>query len=192
MSELAGTAGATSGFADYTPASPTPRSGLSFHVRNATDLDFDGIITVQADAARPPFEKGLLSDILQDTNRVILVALQGETVVGWAKTHYWPRDAGPAPAGHYLGGVTVTPRHRRQGVADELTACRLEWIHSRAANVWYFVNASNLASIDLHKRWGFEEVARGSRFHGIEFTDGTGILLHAVIDTNRIELVPSH
>lgn len=39
------------------------------------------------------------------------------------------------------------------------------------------VNATNGASIALHERHGFREVARGATFAGITFTGGTGVLL---------------
>jgi aminoglycoside 6'-N-acetyltransferase I len=192
VSELAGTDIGCLGFADYAPELTAVSPRVPVHVRGATDLDFNGIISVQADSARPPIEPKLLEKILRDTSRVLFVALEGNIVVGWAKTHYWPRGVGSACAGHYLGGVTVAPSHRRQGVADALTAARLEWIRYRSADAWYIVNANNLASIDLHKRWGFEEVARSSRFHSTEFTGGTGILFHTVIDGDPNELGSSH
>jgi aminoglycoside 6'-N-acetyltransferase I len=137
-------------------------------------------------------EPWLLDRILHDPNRQLLVALVDDIVVGWAKTHYWARGDGTARAGHYLGGITVAPSHRRKGIADALTARRLEWIRERAADAWYIVNASNLASIDLHKRWGFEEVARSSSFHGTEFAGGTGILFHAALEKDPTEPGSSH
>jgi len=43
---------------------------------------------------------------------------------------------------------------------------------------WSVVNARNGASLDLHARHGFVEVARAAAFAGITFTGGTGLLLH--------------
>jgi len=98
-------------------------------------------------------------------------------VVGWAKTHYWNYSDGPAPAGYYLGGITVARPFRRQGVAAALTEARLLWIWERADTAWYVVNSRNQASLTLHQHWGFEEVARGPGFHTVMFDGGEGLLL---------------
>jgi hypothetical protein len=46
-------------------------------------------------------------------------------------------------------------------------------------HAWFVVNARNRASIALHERWHFDEVARGGRFPSTTFTGGVGILLRA-------------
>jgi len=43
------------------------------------------------------------------------------------------------------------------------------------------VNPANRASIDLHRRWSFEEVLRADRLTGVEFTGGIGILMRATL-----------
>lgn len=73
--------------------------------------------------------------------------------------------------------LTVHPDWRRCGVGTALTEVRMAWICERADCAWYVVNARNAASVDLHRRWGFREVARAARFHTIDFTGGDGILL---------------
>ena len=104
---------------------------------------------------------------------------RGPDVVGWAKTHHWDYGDGPALPGHYLGGVTVRPDFRRRGIATELTGARLQWIWERAHRAWYVVNARNQASLAMHRKWGFREVARGPRFHSVKFDGGEGVLLLA-------------
>lgn len=117
--------------------------------------------------------------VISDPNRLVLVAEAGGTVVGWAKTHFWARGDGPARAGHYLGGVTVDPDWRRQGIGARLTQARLNWIWDRSPLAWYVVNAENSASIELHRRWGFAQVAKGRRFHTTAFDGGSGLLMCA-------------
>ena len=187
MSELSDIEGADLGFAAYVPELGAARPRRPIDVRSGTARDFRGILAVQHESARPAMKPWSLDEILRDPQRVLLVALEGDTVVGWSKTHYWSRGDGMAGAGHYLAGVTVSPTRRRTGIADALTAGRLEWIRNRASEAWYVANAMNLASIDLHRRWGFEEVARSSSFHGTEFAGGTGILFHLAIEGARIE-----
>lgn len=123
---------------------------------------------------------------VEDPDACVLVAEvetdSGTAVVGWGKTSLVTDQlgpAGPAPSGHYLGGVTVKPSWRRRGIAVALTDARLRWIADRADEAYYVVNATNLASIDLHQRWGFVEVARGPDFAGVSFEGGVGLLMRA-------------
>jgi aminoglycoside 6'-N-acetyltransferase I len=166
-------------FATYIAAPSIRLPPLGVGIRRATPTDREFIAGVQRKSLRMPVSSGTLELLIADPNREVLVAIDEEVMVGWAKTHYWPEDDGAAGAGHYLGGVTVLPSHRRRGVAAALTAARLSWIWQRATSAWCLVNAQNLASIDLHKRWGFQEIARGREFHGTDFAGGTGVVYRA-------------
>jgi aminoglycoside 6'-N-acetyltransferase I len=101
--------------------------------------------------------------------------------VGWAQTYLHAAVVDAAPTGHYLGGVTVDPSWRRRGIAIALTEARVQWISDRADELFYVVNPRNLASIELHRRWSFEEVLRSSRLTGVEFSGGVGILMRAAL-----------
>jgi ribosomal protein S18 acetylase RimI-like enzyme len=83
------------------------------------------------------------------------------------------------PRGFYLTGVVVLPEQRGRGIATALTRARLDWIGKRAPEAWYFANARNTASIELHRRFGFEEVSRRFSFPGLTFEGGEGILFRA-------------
>ncbi len=112
--------------------------------------------------------------------RLLVVATVAEAVVGFGRVRWIQPEAdpsaNPAPPGYYLGGVIVTPEHRRQGIGAELTRARLDWIRARAPKAWYFASALNRASIDLHARFGFREVTRDFSGPGVSFTGGVGIL----------------
>jgi ribosomal protein S18 acetylase RimI-like enzyme len=101
-------------------------------------------------------------------------------IVGYGKVSYFvpAKDApsNPAPEGYYLGGVTVAPEFRRRRIALELTRQRLVWIAQRADEAYYFANALNRASIDLHARLGFVELTREFHHPSASFTGGVGIL----------------
>jgi aminoglycoside 6'-N-acetyltransferase I len=156
----------------------TPGPQEAGGVRTATVADLAAVERVEQAAERSVQIESVRAAIL-DPERVVLVAVVDGEVVGWAKTHLYPDADGPAPAGHYLGGVTVAPEHRRQGVGAALTAARLAWLAPRTAVVHYLVNAANTASIELHRRWGFREVARGRAFHRVPFAGGAGLLMAA-------------
>lgn len=165
---------------------------MRFAIRPAVETDVPGIVTVETlsgrlpEAGREPLAAKIAAAI-SDDGRLVLVAEApldmtpgpGSAVVGWAKTHHYDVGDGPAPAGHYLGGLTVAPDFRRRGLAVALTSRRLEWIWERADTAWYIVNARNEASLELHRQWGFRVVSRGPAFHAVTFDGGEGVLLEA-------------
>lgn len=152
---------------------------LQVSVRSATVDDLDGMTRVQEAAGRTSHPDAWRAALENAERRVLVASDPVGEIVGWAQTyhHTVPQDA--APPGHYLGGVTVHPELRRRGVAVALTDARMRWIAQRADAAYYVVNPANLASIQLHRRWGFVEVLRASRLTGVEFTGGVGILMRA-------------
>ncbi|PRZ07026.1 ribosomal protein S18 acetylase RimI-like enzyme [Isoptericola sp. CG 20/1183] len=175
-------------FAEFAPHRHGTPAAVA--VRVATVDDLPAVERVQDAAGQTLLLDGIRAAIL-DSGRQVLVAETGAAgdderaaVVGWAKTHLHPRSDGVAPAGHYLGGVTVHPAWRRCGVATALTEARMGWIAGRAARAFYVVNARNTASIALHERWGFREVARAASFHGVTFAGGAGLLLAADLNAS--------
>ncbi|MFH5878925.1 GNAT family N-acetyltransferase [Arthrobacter sp. NA-172] len=144
---------------------------------------------MEAKAGRTIPEARTLAAAIGDDTRLVVVAVVRravavrsdgeEDVLGWGKTHFWDYADGSAPSGHYLGGLSVRPDWRRHGIGTILTQARLDWIWRRASEAWYVVDASNLASIDLHRGWGFREVARAPSFHTTKFDGGEGALMRA-------------
>lgn len=148
-------------------------------VRAARLTDVSGIVAVQTAAGRPSIDPAPFEAAIGDPRRLIVVAVVDDEIVGWGKTHFWESAAGVAPAGHYLGGVTVAPPSRRLGVGAALTDARLQWIWERAEAAHYFTNAQNVASLKLHSRWGFVEIVRAAELRGTAFAGGVGILFRA-------------
>ncbi|MFV2145274.1 hypothetical protein [Isoptericola sp. G70] len=73
------------------------------------------------------------------------------------------------------GGPVLAAAPGRDGAHE----ARIAWIAERADRAFYVVNARNAASVALHERWGFREVARAAAFHGVTFAGGAGVLLAA-------------
>ncbi|WP_081744780.1 GNAT family N-acetyltransferase [Arthrobacter sp. H14] len=167
------------GFADFEEGDGSRGSLLDVAVRAALPEDVPAIISVDGLSGRGQGNPSALESAVTDPDRHIVVAESGGSLVGWGKTYYWDYADDPAPAGHYLGGVTVLPAWRRSGIGTALTEVRLEWIWQRSADAWYVVNARNLTSIALHSKWNFVEVARASRFHTTSFIGGAGVLMRA-------------
>ena len=116
-------------------------------------------------------------------NARVLAAQHGPSLVGIAKaTRFTPPADSPsniAPAGWYLSGVIVAEGYRRRGIGRRLTQARLSWIAERACVAYYFANARNRATIELHRPFGFVEVTRDFTFPGASFEGGLGILFKA-------------
>jgi ribosomal protein S18 acetylase RimI-like enzyme len=122
-----------------------------------------------------------------EPDRMLHVAEDAGRIVGYARASRWirPADAPPnaAPSGWYLLGLVVAPTHRRQGLGEALTTVRLRAIAARTTEVYYFANARNEASLDLHTGLGFTEVSRDFWFPGLTFDGGEGVLARAILGT---------
>jgi ribosomal protein S18 acetylase RimI-like enzyme len=110
----------------------------------------------------------------------LVVAEIDDTIIAYGRTSLFEPSAeateDTAPGGYYLSGVFVRTANRRGGIASALTEARLDWISKRAEEAWFFANARNTASIELHRKLGFEEVTRRFSFPGATFSGGEGIL----------------
>lgn len=149
-----------------------------------------GLPEVSDLAESAPVTGGRHNRGVTDPERLLHVAEDAGRIVGYARASRWtpPADAPPnaAPSGWYLLGLVVTPEYRRRGIGRALTVARLNAIAARASEVWYFVNARNRSSLDLHATLGFAEVTRDFWFPGLTFDGGEGILARA--RTERWEL----
>jgi ribosomal protein S18 acetylase RimI-like enzyme len=117
---------------------------------------------------------------VEDPEHRLVVAEIGDAIVAYGRAGLFePAPEAPAdtaPRGYYLTGIFVHPDQRRGGIGAALTQARLEWIGERADDAWFFANARNVASLELHRRFGFEEVTRRFSFPGATFDGGEGIL----------------
>ena len=190
-------------FATYAPRQPTARRAapLSFVVRASILADRDALADIAwkrngglLDDCVARFERDL-TNIGRPPDDLWLTALIGARAVGYGKVAWIePGRVAPsnhAPAGYYLGGVSVRPDFRRRGIGHELTRRRLLWIAERAAEAFYFVNAQNRASIDLHARFGFVELTRNFHIPGASFVGGVGILFRVDLTSYRGATEPS-
>jgi ribosomal protein S18 acetylase RimI-like enzyme len=153
----------------------------------SSDLEACTALAVQAAAGGAELWREALTRDVERPEHHLVVAAIDDQVVGYGRLRMFEpeSDAPPdtAPRGYYLTGVFVHPDRRRQGLAAALTEARLRWISERADEAWYFANARNSASIDLHRRFGFEEVTRRFSFSGLTFEGGEGILFRARLPT---------
>jgi ribosomal protein S18 acetylase RimI-like enzyme len=175
----------TSRWARYEPGRGGTVDPLTLDIRPAITADCAEIATISVERDRGEIADGdsrCERDIL-DQNRLLLVAATADGLAAFGRAGYWEPPAGApddvAPAGWYLLGVIVRDDWRRRGIGLELTRRRLDWIRDRADAAFYFANARNRPSIDLHESLGFVEVTREFTFPGATFDGGVGILFHA-------------
>ena len=176
-------------FAEFEPESRGQGPAFTGPVRSATLADAAALAAIHAEregSATDDSESGLrgeLGRIAGGEQRHLWVALEGERVLGYARTWYHDRaeDAVPeaGPRGWYLAGVIVDPAARRRGVALALTRARLAWIAERTDEAFYFCSNRNRVSIALHEHLGFEEQFRGVWMPSCTFTDSVGVLFRA-------------
>jgi ribosomal protein S18 acetylase RimI-like enzyme len=150
----------------------------------SSDLEQCALLALQADAEAPAETwQQALADDLDHPDRLLVVAEMNQELVGYGRARRFVRGlAGPAdtaPSGYYLLGLFVRADARRAGIGSALVDARLRWIGQRADEAWYFANAQNAASIELHRPFGFEEVTRAFSFPKVTFDGGEGILFHA-------------
>lgn len=154
-------------------------------IRQAVVADIPRIVETNEQSGQDSVGLLPLAAAISDNSRLVVVACVDGVVVGWAKTHFWAQADQLAPAGHYLGGVSVKPEWRRRGIGSALTQARLAWIWERDSVACYVVNATNLASLDLHAQWGFTMVESAAKFHTTEFLGGMGLLMRAARPRKR-------
>ena len=177
-------------FADYEPERHGGPALDGLRTRVAAEGDVEALAALRVargdatpDEARLSFQH-LLGRARRD-GALVLVAEHRGCVVGYGAAN--PLGP-PLPDGWYLGGVIVSESMRRRGVGTRLTRERLDWIATRAAEAFYFVNERNRSSIDLHARFGFREISRDIRVPGVTFTGGVGLLFRA--DLSKPEAKP--
>ena len=171
-------------FAPYDPEARGSGAPIRAVIRPATRDDLDGLATIQlAVVTRTRDDWATVVDKSLGEDRLLLVAEADGQIAAFAQSHFLeehPTDRGSA--GFYLTGVTVVPAYRRSGLGREMTVARLDWIHDRADEAWYFASVDNNASIRLHQEFGFAEVRRAPVLHGVTFDSGEGALFRSDLD----------
>jgi ribosomal protein S18 acetylase RimI-like enzyme len=157
-----------------------------FVVRDAVTGDLEPCIALGQRAApergAEDWRRELETDLATSDHHLVVAEADG-AIVGYGRARLVvPAADAPAdgvPRGYYLMGMYVRSDHRRQGAGTALIRSRLVWISERDADAWYFANARNVGSIELHRRFGFQEVTRSFSFPGLTFDGGEGILFRA-------------
>ena len=174
-------------FAEYEPEAqgrPVPERDLV--IRKACPQDLPRLAQLSRQRHGGPEQDHLhrwgmaLQEAQDEDMAAVLVAVLGGDVVAFGSARQIDaRDEqayAAVPAGWYLTGVIVDAGQRRRGLGHALTRARMDWIAQRSECVYYLASAQNRPTIDMHERFGFQEVTRDFSFPGVTFTGGVGIL----------------
>ena len=116
-----------------------------------------------------------------DERHPVLVAVSGNTVVGWASLSEWSTKAGYS--GTAEASVYVSPECHRQGIGTSL----LQTLSSRARDVGLHVvvariSSTNETSLRLARRCGFRHVGTMKE---------SGFKFGAYVDVDVLQLIPA-
>jgi len=173
-------------FAEYQPGREGERPPKDWEVRLAKAEDAWGIAAVVQEREGGDLDEMRahagreLAAIAGGAEDALWVAERGGEIVAFARAcHKRPteeRPLGDMPEAWILGGVIVSPPHRRRGIAHELVRARLEWLKERTDVCYYAGSVQNQVTIDLHAPFGFEQVKYDINHPGVGFTGGIGAL----------------
>jgi GNAT superfamily N-acetyltransferase len=179
------TAPAVTAMAAYQPDHRPATSALEFEIRPVRRADCSAVGRIEAarEGSDVAAAVARCEEQIQADDVMLLVAVASGGVVGFARAARWrhPPDPGPSalPQGWYLLGVVVVDAWRRRGIGRALTERRLDWIAERASAAYYFTNARNRPSLDLHAELGFVELTTDFTAPGVSFDGGEGVLCRA-------------
>jgi ribosomal protein S18 acetylase RimI-like enzyme len=174
-------------FAEHSQRPPgRPRADVRVRPAVPGDVPAYAALLAAYDGRPDGTHRERLRERLRAGRGAMLVAEVGGAFAGAGRVAWLdPGGERPVPPGYYLIGLIVDREQRRAGVGEALTRARMDWTLERAEAVWYFANANNGPSLDLHARLGFEEVTRDFEVPGVTFDGGVGVLGRATAASVR-------
>ena len=127
-------------------------------VREFKENDEKAIAELEKECFSKPWSEKAILDA-RENNTIFLVAQQEEKIIGYAGLQII-LDEG------YITNVAVTKEHRCKGVAKALMEKLIEMAEEKnLAFVTLEVRESNLAAINLYKKFGFEKEGERKNFY---------------------------
>ncbi len=167
-------------FAPYDPHAERQSAPDGLSLRFAAPKDITAIAQLSAERdgndLQPHLNVVTRHLALPATRMRLWVVTAAARILGFARCAIHDHPYQNAPCGWYLAGVVIAAQHRRRGLAHQLTEARLRWLQARTQHVYYYANARNQASIDLHAALGFVEFTRHFSIPGVHFDGGVGVL----------------
>lgn len=152
-------------FAAYDPeGARAALPGLIIRAAAFSDTPYIALIDAQENEALAKTYEPLIHGELEriasgELARYTAVAEAEGQVVGYSRCGLI-EGAENLPDGWYLNGLKVKKAFRRRGIGEAMTTHRLDWLRERTQLVYYFTAEINPVSMDLHHKFGFEELER--------------------------------
>ncbi|MBI1757184.1 MAG: ribosomal protein S18-alanine N-acetyltransferase [Fimbriimonas ginsengisoli] len=130
------------------------------------------ILAIEKRTNAAPWSERAFRNELGNPNGIFLVALLGNRLVGYGGVWLVIDEA-------HVTTVSVSPEHRRQGIAARLVIELLAMARARGALCSTLeVRAGNEAAIALYERFGFKTVARRKAYYPDNKEDALVMWLH--------------
>lgn len=168
-------------FAEFFPGQYGDPLG-DMRVRQAASSDASTVAAVMASRGGSVESHLGAAERLVDRAPVVLLAecsCDGHVrAIGWSGAVRTPLEQN-GPLAWVIAGLTVCPGYRRSGVGAHLVGAVTDEVARKdpGALLYSIINVRNRASIALHRKAGFVEVACRKTFAGITFDGGIGVLL---------------
>ncbi len=170
-------------FAPWQPEAVGKQDLTGVQLRCGRDSDLDSIVALQAERHQLDPKKLRQQLAGRFVAEEYTVAAKDDELLAFGRRMLFtpPSHAHDncVPPGWYLMGLCVAPAHRRQGLGRQITDARLSALQTTTQQVYYFVNSLNQASIALHQKLGFKEIATDIWFPGVSFSAGGQGVLYA-------------
>jgi len=123
--------------------------------------DIDPIFTPRDDAV-PGFEEELVRRLMKSPDGLVLVALDGEQVIGYSLSEIEEPPKGLKRDKYgYVHNIAVTAGYRRRGVAEKMLGEILKWFQSKnVERVELEITTRNQVAYSFWGKQGFTEYMR--------------------------------
>ena len=128
---------------------------ITVEVLSATHIQ--AVAELETACFSDPWSADSLSEELCNPCARFLVALDGNTLVGYIGCHHIAGEG-------YITNVAVHPQHRRRGIARKLVAAAMEQGNA-LSRLTLEVRESNIAAISLYQSLGFVKDGVRPRFY---------------------------
>lgn len=119
--------------------------------------DLPLLTNVAEDVFDNPIVESSAQEFLVDPRHRLVVALDGDLVIGFVSAVIYVHPDKPAPE-LWINEIGVAPTHHRQGIGKALTQAILEEAkRSGCSEAWVLTYRSNLPAMAMYKSAGGEE-----------------------------------
>jgi len=122
--------------------------------------DIDPIFTPR-DGAVPGFEEEMVRRLMKSENGLVMVALDGERVVGYSLSEiHEPMKGFKLEEFGYVHHIAITADYRQKGIGENMFDEILKWFRSKGIDrVELEVTARNQVAYSFWKKHGFTDYA---------------------------------